>query len=247
MRTAFVVLLLTLFFVSGWGVAAGLGQENETEARGWTTVALDLMDLEIPGEGGEDEMELPPIQGAEPSEVEAEPPAPSREPAEVESSPFAAPEVSRSVYEPAPGLSPFLLEEPAGVAEGAVPAGTRAGGAGTAETPTEEFSYELKTVSPPPAHGERLKLPSGMETSAAGSSDVPEIPLLKGEERGYQVPEGQDASLKMKPFPDLSGTAGARRGARVSPQRRRPEDSLQVHEEMDARLIDLYERYYKDR
>jgi hypothetical protein len=86
-----------------------------------------------------------------------------------------------------------------------------------------------------------------MGASASGGSDVPEIPLLKSEKPGQQVTAGQDASLTMKPLPDLRGTAGASRDPGPSPERRKPEDYLQVREDMDAQLIDLYERYYQDR
>ena len=86
-----------------------------------------------------------------------------------------------------------------------------------------------------------------MDASASGGSDVPEVPLLKSEDRGQRVPVGRDSSLTMKPLPDLRGTSGASRDFRPSPERRRPEDTLQVREDLDAQLIDLYERYYKDR
>jgi hypothetical protein len=86
-----------------------------------------------------------------------------------------------------------------------------------------------------------------MDASASGGSDVPEVPLLKSEDRGQRAPVGQDSSLTLKPLPDLRGTPGASRDSRPSPERRRPEDYLQVREDLDAQLIDLYERYYKDR
>jgi len=86
-----------------------------------------------------------------------------------------------------------------------------------------------------------------MDAGASGGSDVPEVPLLKSEDWGQRVPVGQDSSLTMKPLPDLGGTSGASRDSRPSPERRRPEDTLQVHEDLDALLIDIYERFYKDR
>jgi hypothetical protein len=232
MRHVSVVLFFTVFLLSGWGVVASRGQANETEPERRTMIALDLMDLEIPGEGSGDEMELPPIQGVEKSEVERIWPE--------------TPEASRSDQSPEPGLVPFLLEDP-GVGGGSTWPGTETTGDRAPETLTGEFPAELKTVSPPPSHAESLKLPSGMDASASGGSDVPEVPLLKSEDRGQRAPVGQDSSLTLKPLPDLRGTPGASRDSRPSPERRRPEDYLQVREDLDAQLIDLYERYYKDR
>ena len=246
MRHVSVVLFLAVFLLSGRGVVASRGQVNETEPERRTMIALDLTDLEIPGEGSEDEMEMPQIQGAEMREVEPVPPAPPREPAEVERSRRETPEASRSVQSPAPGLVPFLLEDP-GVGGGSTGSGMEATGDRAPETVTGEFPAELKTVPPPPSHSQSLKLHSGMDVSASGRSDVPEIPLLKGEDMGQRVPVGQDSSLMMKPFPELRRVPGASRHSMPSPESRRPEDYLQVREDLDARLIDLYERYYKNR
>jgi hypothetical protein len=246
MRHVSVVLFLAVFLLSGWGIVASRGQANETEPPRRTMIAMDLMDLEIPGEGSGDEMELPPIQGAEKSEMEPEPPTAPREPAEIGRSRREAPEVSRAAHSPAPGLVPFLLEDP-GVEGGSTLPGTETTVDRASETLTGEFSDELKPVPPPSSHAEGLKLPYGTDTSASGGSDVPEIPLLKSEDRGQRVPVGQDSSLMMKPLPDLRGTSGVSRDSRPSPERRRPEDYLQVREDLDAQLIDIYERYYKDR
>ena len=71
--------------------------------------------------------------------------------------------------------------------------------------------------------------------------------MLKSEDQGQWLPVGQDSSLTMKPLPDLRGTSGASRDSGYSPEPRRPEDYLQVREDLDAQLIDLYERYYRDR
>lgn len=246
MRHVTVVVLLAVFLLSGWGIVASRGQANETEPERRTMIAMDLMDLEIPGEGSRDEMELPPIQGVEKSETEPAPPTPPRESAEVERSRLEAPEASRSAYSPAPGLVPFLLEDPGG-GGGSTPPGTETTGDRAPETLTGEFPDELKELPSPSSHADSLKLPSGVDTSAAGGSDVPEIPMLKSEDRGQRVPVGQDSSLTMKPLPDLRGTSGASRDSRPSPEPRRPEDTLQVREDLDAQLIDIYERYYKDR
>jgi len=246
MRHLSVVLFLTVCLLSGWGLVASPGQANEMEPEQRTMIALDLMDLEIPGEGSGDEMELPPIQGAEKSEMEPEPATPPWEPAEVERSRPETPEASRSVQSPEPGLAPFLLEDP-GVGGGSTRPGTETTGYREPETLTGEFPAELKTVSPPPSSAERLKLPSGMDTSASGGSDVPEVPLLTSEDRGQRLPVGQDSSLTMKPLPDLRGTSGASPDSRPLTERQRPEDYLQVREGLDAQLMDIYERYYKDR
>jgi len=246
MRHVSVVLLLAIFLLVGWGVVQSRGQANATGPGGGTLVALDLMDLEIPGEDSGDEMELPPIQGTQKSEVEPEPQAPPVEPAEVEPSRYEAPEASRSAQSPAPGLTPFLLEDP-GVGDGSPRWGAEATVDPAPEILPGDFPAELKTVPPPPSRAESLKLPSGTDTSASGGPDVPELPLLRSEERGQRDPLGQDSPFTMKPLPDLSGTSGARRDPAPSTERRRPEDYLQVRENTDAQLIDIYERYYKDR
>lgn len=246
MRHVFLVLLLAVFLLVGWGVVESRSQVNETDPEGRTLIALDLMDLEIPGEGSGDEMVLPPIQETERSEVEPEPQTPPEEPAEIEPSRYEAPEASRSAQSPAPGLTPFLLEDP-GAGDGSTRRGTETTGEREPETLTGDFPSELKTVPPPPSRAESLKLPSGTDTSASGGSDVPEIPLLRSEDRGQRDPLGQDSPFTMKPLPDLRGTSGARRDPLPSTERRRPEDYLQVREDTDAQLIDIYERYYKDR
>lgn len=246
MRNASVVLLLAVFLLSQGGFLASRGQTNETDPERRTMIALDLMDLEIPGEGSGDEMELPPIQGEERSEVEPEPPTPVQEPAQVEWSRPEIPEAGRSAQSPEPGLVPFLLEDP-GLGGGSTRPGTEATGYRSPETLNGELPAELKTVSPPPSRAEGLKLPSGMDSNGSGRSDVPEVPLLKSEDRGQRSPARQDSSLTMKPLPGLRGMSDASRDSGSSPERRRPEDTLQVREGLDAQLIDLYERYYKDR
>ena len=179
MRHIAVVLILAVFLLSGWGVPVSRGQANETEPGQWQMIALDLMDLEIPGEEGGSEMELPPIQGEERSELEPEPSAPPPEPVEVERSSPEIPEPSRAAQSPAPGLAPFLLEDPA-AGEGRSPqSGTDATRDRAQETlPADDFPAELKTVPPPPSRAESLKLSSETGASASGPSEAPEIPLL---------------------------------------------------------------------
>jgi len=246
MRHFSVGLLLLVFLLSGLGVVVSRGHADETEPERRMMIALDLMDLKIPGEGSGDEMELPPIQGAEGSEAEAEPPTPPPEPAKVERSRRETPEASRSAQSPAPGLTPFLLEDP-GVGDGSTRPGTETTEYRAPETLPGEFPAELKTIPPPPSRAEGLKLPSETGSSASGGSDVPEIPMLKSQDQGQRLPVGQDSSLTMKPLPDLRGTSGVGRDSGYSPEPRRPEDYLQVREDLDAQLIDLYERYYRDR
>ncbi len=246
MRHVSVIFLITVFLFSGWSIDESWGQVSETEPEGWTTIALDLMDLEIPGEGSGDEMELPPIQGEESREAEPAPSTDQQSTPEVERSMGEFPEMSRSVPPASPGVVPFLLEEP-GFESEATRRGTEPPIERAPATLAEELPAELKTVPPPSSLAETLKLHSGADMGAPGRSDAPEIPLLKGEVQGQQVPLGQDSSLTMKPFPDLSGTQSAGPSARPYQPGPRPEDYLQVREDIDARLIDLYERYYKDR
>jgi hypothetical protein len=242
-------LLGFLLLFSGWGVVASGGEEIEAEVGGRTRIALDLMDLEIPGEGSGDEMELPPIQGSGSREETPVPPEAPSEPVTFERPEQGIPERTRSVQSPSRGLAPFLLDEPVLRGEGARPETAPSVG-GTSQDLTEEFPAELKTVPPPPSRAESLKLLPGMDVGGADRSDVPEIPLLKGEDWAQQPPASAepDSSLTMKPFPDLRGLSETSPGvAGSSPKERRQEDYLQAREDIDKRLIDLFERYYKDR
>lgn len=248
MRHFFVGCLLAVFLLSGGAVVPSSGQGRDTESEKQTTIALDLMDLDIPGDGGGDQMDLPPIQETERPVDVAEPPAPQPKPAEAELSGTEMPEAGRSVQSPMPGMVPFLLEG-AGSGTGTTRAATKPTGGPDPEALIQELPAELKTVPPPPSRAESLKLPSGLDVGPSGEPAVPEIPLLKGQDRGQQTPMsgGQDSSLTMKPFPDLDEAPGASRDLRPSRAGRRPEDYLQIREDIDSRLIEIYERYYKDR
>ncbi len=249
MRHFAVALSIAALLLAPWGTAPSLGQETGRRAAGRMMIALDLMDLEIPGEGGGNEMELPPIQETERPEVEAVPSSPPERDGGFEPGRAELPPAGISSPSPGPGLAPFLLEEAdmGGDKGRAVtePAGGRSSGA-----LVEDLPAELKAVPPPPTHAESLKLPSGMDGSPSRGSDVPEIPLLKGGDRGQPTSPpagGGDSFLTLKPLPDRGGTPGARLDARATRERRRPEDYLQVREEIDSRLIEIYERYYKNR
>jgi hypothetical protein len=246
MRYGLFVLLLTVFLFSGLGVDSIRGQTVEPVSEKRTLVALDLMDLEIPGEEAGDEMALPPIQSSDRPDPEPALPADSPKPPEAGNIPSDFPPVSRSAPSSPPGLAPFLLEEP-GLRGGQPPSEIEPSPEASPATLSDEFPAELKAVPPPPSRAERLKLPTDMDSRAPERGDAPEIPLLEGEGVGQQAPLGQDSSLTMKPLPDLRGSTGAGFSATPSRSGRRPRDTLQVSEDIDARLIDLYEKYYKDR
>ncbi len=246
MRPVSVVIALTVILCFGGPVGSGRGQTGggpgpEDEMR----VALDLMDLEFPGEEGGDEMSLPPIQGPDEPAVEPGPEPDAPEPAPAEAAATDVPPVSRSAPPPASaqGLNPFLLDGPENEPE--MP---RSGyePSPAPSTFADEFPADLKEVPPPPARAEGLKLPSGIDTRSPGKSDVPEIPMLK-EEGDLPPPRGEDSALSMKPLPDLGGTSSSGLGTKPASSGRRPQDYLQVREDIDAQLFDLYERHYKDR
>jgi hypothetical protein len=153
------------------------------------------------------------------------------------------------VESPVPGIAPFLLEGSGRRGAGTTQAGTRPAGTRDLETPLEEIPAELKTVPPPPSRAGSLKLPSGTDVSVSGEADLPEIPLLKGEDREQQTPVagGQGSGLTMKPMQGLDGTPVVNPDARSSQRGRKAEDYLQVREDFDSRLIEIYERYYKKR
>ncbi len=248
MRNGAVVFIITVFLFSSWGIVPSHGQAGETQPEVRTLLALDLMDLEIPGEDDGDEMALPPIQGSDKPEVEPPPVPDTPKPAETGANVSDFPPVSRSApaAAPEPGLVPFLLEEPQ--LETETPRSVyETSPEPTPATLTDEFPAELKEVPPPPSRAESLKLHSGPEMRSAGESDVPEIPMLKGEGGGPQAPLGQDSALTMKPLPELRGTSSTSFGSRPIQAGRQPKDYLQVREDIDAQLFDLYERYYKSR
>jgi hypothetical protein len=211
-------------------------------------IALDLMDLDMPGEGGGDQLELPPIEESVSPADEATPSIPEQEPAVVERTRTEMPAARTPVQSPLPGIAPFLLEG-SGRGAGTTKAATEPAGTSDLETALEEMPAELKTVPPPPSRAGSLKLPSGTDVRASGEADLPEIPLLKGEDRGPQttLPGGQGSGLTMKPMEGLDGTPVASPDGRPSRRGRRAEDSLQVREDFDSRLMEIYERFYKKR
>lgn len=250
MRYISAVGLLVVFLLSGGGLSLSSGQMTETESQKQTTVALDLLDLEIPGEGDGDQMDLPPIQETERPAENAEPAAPQPEPPGAEFSRTEIPEAGRSAPSPMPGMAPFLLEEGGAGLGGRTRATTQPTEGTDSETLLQEVPAELKTVPPPPSRAENLKLPSELDGGPSGEEMVPEIPLLRDDEGGEPspVPGGQDSTLTMKPFTESGEVSRAgRRGAGPLREGRRPEDYLQVREEIDSRLIEIYERHYKDR
>jgi hypothetical protein len=247
MRSLPIAVFVSVFLLCGWGVVVGNGQVPETVDETPIRVAMDLMDLDIPVEGSGNEMELPPIQGVERPLEESVPPEAPRQPAEGERSRSGVVETTRPTESAAPGLVPFLLEEPE-----ARTGAARPGGVTTAEPAAddgrEELPVELKTLPPPPSYTDSLR--PYPDAGEGGSPQVPEIPLLKGQDGGERRPEPnlEDSSLTMKPLPDLPGPSEARSpAAGASQPSRRPEDTLQVREDIDAPLIDIFERYYKSR
>jgi len=211
-------------------------------------IALDLMDLDIPGEGSGDQLELPPIEEPVSPVEEATPLIPEQKPVVGERTLTEIPAARTPVQSPLPGIAPFLLEG-SGRGEGTTKAATKPAGTSDIETALEEIPAELKTVPPPPSRAGSLKLPSGTDARAAGEADLPEIPLLKGEAREQQRPVlgGQASGLTMKPVQGLDGTPVVSPDARSSQQARQAEDYLQVREDFDSRLFEIYERFYKKR
>lgn len=251
MRNIAVGFLSAVFLLSGGGGAPCSGQVRDAESAERTTIALDLMDLDIPGESRGDLMELPPMQERESPAAEEHPRVPQRGFAEVESSETEMPKAGRAASSPVPGMVPFLLDGLDGTGMGGVRSRSMTQPAGERDPDAliQELPGDLKAVPPPPSRAESLKLPSGMDMSEARDSDVPEIPLLKDEDRGQQAPSsgGWGPSLTMKPLPDLAGTPEAGSDSKPFPATRRPEDYLQIREDLDSRLMEVFERFYKDR
>lgn len=249
MKHILVGCLLSLFILSAGGPVTTRGQAEGSEMGDRTVVALDLMDLELPGEDDGDQMELPPI--GEPGSPDKAPPRPGSEPPapRLEGMGTETPASAESAGSPEPGIAPFLLEGTRERPGSTRPAATSAEGL-DAEIPLDEIPTELKAVTPPPSRADSLKLPSGADASGSGEPDIPEIPLLTTEDargRETSVSGEQDSSPTLKPLSDLYGTSGA--GSREAPAQagRQQEDYLQVREDIDARLIEIYERFYEDR
>jgi hypothetical protein len=206
------------------------------------------MELDIPGEGEGDPMDLPPMEEPERATAEPTPSTPPQASTVVESSRSDVPPEKGTVPPPSTGMAPFLLE---GADRGGEKSRAATAPAETydAAVPVEELATELKAVPPPSSRAETLKVPPDTEPEASGELAVPEIPLLKAEERaqGMSVSSDQDPSLIMKPLSDLYSSEAVSRSSAPSRPSRRPEDYLQVREDIDARLIKIYERFYKSR
>ena len=258
MRRLSIGCLLVATLLSLGGVVVGGAQAREPGSDKPMMIALDLMDLDIPGEGGGDQLELPPIEEPMSPVEEATPSIPEPEPAVVERTQQKPVVVERTqtempgarspVLSPLPGIAPFLLEE-SGRGTGTTKAATKPAETRDLGTALQEIPAELKTVPPPPSRAGSLKLPSGTDVGVAGEADLPEIPLLKGEDREQQgpVPGGYGSGLTMKPMQGLDGTPVVRQDVRSSQQARQAEDYLQVREDFDSRLFEIYESFYKKR
>jgi hypothetical protein len=207
------------------------------------------MDLDMPGDSSGDQLELPPIEEPASPVEEATPSIPEQEPAVVERTPTQMPAARTPVESPLPGIAPFLLEGSGKRGAGTTQAGTRPAETRDLEGALEDIPAELKTVPPPPSRTGSLKLPSGTDVSVSGETDLPEIPLLKGgdSEQQTSVPGGSGSGLTMKPMQGLDGTPVVDPDARSSQRARQAEDYLQVREDFDSRLIEIYERFYKNR
>jgi hypothetical protein len=248
MRRGFVFCLLAAQLLSSGGAVMSSAQVREFGSDEQMMIALDLMDLDIPGEGSGDQMELPPIEEPVTPADEALPSIPEQKPPEVERTRTGMPADRAPVRSSGSGIAPFLLDESrsgAGVTEAA----TRPPRTDDFESALEEIPAELKTVPPPPSRSESLKLPSGTGVQVSGEADLPEIPLLKGEDRAQPTPVsgGQGSGLSMKPIQGLDGTPVLSPDSRSPRQTRRAEDYLQVREDYDSQLFEIYDRFYKKR
>ena len=248
MRRVLIGCLLAVTLLSLGGVVLIRAQAREPGSDEPMVIALDLMDLDIPGEGSGDQLELPPIEEPVSPVEEATPSIPEQKPVVVERPPVEIPAARSPVQSPLPGIAPFLLEE-SGRGTGTTKAATKPAGTRDFETALEEIPAELKTVPPPPSRAGSLKLPSGTDVGVAGEADLPEIPLLKGQDREQQRPVsgGQGSGLTMKPMLGLDGTPVVSQGSRSSQQARGAEDYLQIREDFDSRLFEIYESFYKKR
>ncbi len=231
-----LAVALLLRAPAGAVVAVPAVRTGGVPAEGRTRVALDLMDLDVPGEGGGDRLELPPLE--EPSKPAPEPAPPSSPKAggvEGEKGREVPPPRASSPPEP-PDLVPLLLPETEEV-QAPRPAGGEA---------AEEIPIELKAVSPVPVDSERLKLPSAGAEGGGGEGGIPEMPLLPDSGgAGGPEPAPPVSVMPLKPLPGLEGK-GIRSGGSVhSGKSRRPEDFLRFHEEMDTHLIEIYKRFYE--
>jgi hypothetical protein len=262
MRRVSIGCLLATTLLSLGSAVVGDAQAREPSVDETMMIALDLMDVDIPGEGSGDQLELPPIEEpvipakeAPPSTPEpvipakeAPPSIPEKEPVVVERTPAPMPATRPPAQSPMPGIAPFLLEGPDRGA-GTTKASTKPAGTKDVEAALQEVPAELKTVPPPPSRPGSLKLPSGTDVRGSGEADLPEIPLLKGADKGQEmpVPGTLGSGLSMKPMQGLDGAPVVSPDAGSSEPSRRAADYLQIHEDFDSRLIDIYESYYKDR
>ena len=162
MRRLSIGCLLVATLLSLGGVVVGSAQAREPGSDKPMMIALDLMDLDIPGEGSGDQLELPPIEEPMSPVEEATPSIPEQKPVVDERPQTEIPAARSPVQSPLPGIAPFLLEE-SGRGTGTTKAATKPAETRDFGAALEEIPAELKTVPPPPSRAGSLKLPSGTE------------------------------------------------------------------------------------
>ena len=174
----------------------------------------------------------PVVEGSVPA------PAPGSSPTSLRQPPPVAAEKQMPVMKepvPAPGLSPMILPQPSPVtAAQKVPALERVEPpvpAGQAEL----GELKLKPVAAPPPSQNILKLPP--TGGSVGSGTAPEIPLLTGE-RPQELPSG-------KPPPAIKTTVQRTENLGAQQEGPQPGARAPASDDLDRKLIEVYERYYE--
>jgi hypothetical protein len=227
-------------------------------------ICLELMDLEAPEADGNQEMELPPLKGEPeklPAPVQQKPnpataapaggPDSLRKQADAalpplktlpvveESVPLPAPAPARATA-PAPALSPMILPQPPPMtAEQRVPSlkPVQPSVAGRSDM------GELKPLSVPPAAQDTLKVPAAGGSATLGST--PEVPLLTGERR-QELPASTPPPPAVKTVRKTTETHGPQQEA-PPPGAGVTADQLKTsNDELDRKLIEVYERFYRN-
>ena len=225
-----------------------------------TRICLELMDLDSP-EQGQEEMELPPLKAGE-----EEKPARGEAPA---SKVLSVPETRRS-GEPVPKADVALppLKMPAGVWEEPVRKAAPAVGLSPMILPppppiiTEQELMplkaleprgvatkepaSLKAVAPPAARDQGLKLPS----SGAGSpveSSPPEMPILVGTGDREEPQALMAPPLPVKPVQKTAASQDSQGAPGVLAEADAAKKTAAPGEDLDSKLVEIYERFYRNR
>ncbi len=237
MKRNILAVLFCLMLSSPLGAVPGRNAAHEDPGTTGTLVAQELMELQVPGEEGEHEMELAPLRveekpqpekvetlplrgaPAEGMDVKAATPLP-KIPSELLTMPLEEKEADEdlAVTGPAPGISPAVLPQPT---EG--PALEPSEVSGEILPAEVEEPVQLKTYQPPAVEAKGLRVPS-----------EPPVPPVKAE-----------APPEVMPLPEKVTSLEIEETTTASAVDKRPmEIDVGIWLGLDRKLVEIFEGYY---